>query len=315
MSRFKPGGRPVAIAELPRVADRITFLYLERCSLGRDQNAITASDYRGTVHIPSAGISCLLLGPGSSVTHQAMNLLGDSGVTVIWVGEGATRVYASGRPLARSTRYLQRQVRLWADEDSRLRVCRNMYAMRFPDDVTDGLTLDQLRGKEGARVRAIYRRESRRTGVEWQGRVYQSGEWEFADAVNQALSAGNAALYGVTHAAVEALGLSAGLGFVHTGSALSFVHDVADLYKADLTIPIAFEVAAFPTSSLASDVRVRVRERARELKLLPQVVKDLRALLEIDEAMTAEDLTEDINRLWDELGPEVAGGRNYEDLW
>lgn len=187
--------------------------------------------------------------------------------------------------------------------------------MRFPDDVVDGLSLEQLRGKEGARVRAIYRREARRTGVEWHGRVYESGEWEFADSVNQALSAGNAALYGVTHAVVEALGLSAGLGFVHTGSALSFVHDVADLYKADITIPLAFEVADQNASSLATDVRVRVREAARERKLLPQAVKDLRALLDIDESHAAEDLTEDINSLWDELGREVAGGRNYEVPW
>jgi CRISPR-associated protein Cas1 len=315
MSRFTPGGRPTAIVELPRLADRITFLYLERCIISREDNAITASDARGTLHIPGAGISCLLLGPGTTVTHQAMNLLGDSGVSILWVGEGATRVYACGRPLSRSTRYLQQQARMWADDNARLRACRRMYEMRFPDDVVDGLTLEQLRGKEGARVRAIYQRESRRTGVRWHGRVYQQGEFEFSDPVNQALTAANAALYGVTHAAIEALGLSPGLGFVHSGGSQSFVHDVADLYKADLTIPIAFEAAAEEPPSIASHVRVQVREAARRSKLLPTLVRDLRTVLEIDQGLSAEDITEDLNVLWDELGSAVPGGTNYEVPW
>lgn len=315
MGRFSPGGRPTAVVELPRLVDRITFLYLERCVVNRDDNAITASDIRGTVHVPGAGIGCLLLGPGTTVTHQAMNLLGDSGATVLWVGEGATRLYASGRPLARGTGYLQRQAALWADERARLRVCRAMYAMRFPDDVVDGLTLEQLRGKEGGRVRAIYRREAARTGVPWHGRVYQPGEFEFTDPVNQALTAGNAALYGITHAAVEALGLSAGLGFVHTGGAMSFVHDVADLYKAELTIPIAFDVAEEEPSRLASVVRIRIRDAARRMKLLERVVADLRGLLEISDQIAAQDITDEINRLWDDLGTEVSGGRNYEVDW
>lgn len=314
-----PGSRPVRTLDMPRVADRFTFLYLERCLVNRDANAITAIDGRGTVHIPSAAVSCLLLGPGTNVTHQAMVLLGESGVSVSWVGERAIRTYASGRSLARNTRYLQQQATLWADRKSRLRVSRTMYDMRFPDEANDHLTLHQLRGKEGVRVRSIYRMESRRTGVAWKGREYDKEDWAAGDPVNRALSAGNACLYGIVNSVIMALGLSPGLGFVHHGNELAFVHDIADLYKAHITIPIAFTVAATlqDLKRLDQDVRRSVRDRATDLHLLERIVTDLQCVLELDvQALDkAYDLTEDLLRLWNDAGGDVAGGVNYGDPW
>ena len=129
------------LQELPQIRDRMTFLYLERCQLSREDCAITIRDERGTVHVPAAGISVLLLGPGTRVTHRAMELIGDAGVTVIWVGEHGVRYYASGRALSRQSSMLIRQARLVSNTRSHLAVVRKMYEMRFPGEDVSRLTM------------------------------------------------------------------------------------------------------------------------------------------------------------------------------
>ena len=81
-----PGMIRPDLQALPQVRDRMTFLYLEHCTLGRQDGAITVTDEKGIVQIPAAGISVLLLGPGTRVTHRAMELMGDAGVGAVWVG-------------------------------------------------------------------------------------------------------------------------------------------------------------------------------------------------------------------------------------
>lgn len=225
-----PGARPADVPELVRAQDRLTFLYVERAVISRDASAITATDKRGTIHIPAATLGALLLGPGTNVTHQAMVLLAESGSTVVWAGERAVRYYAHGRSLARSSRLLERQAQLVTNRNSRLEVARTMYAMRFAGEDVSGLTMQQLRGREGARVRKTYREHSERTGVPWTKRNYDPADFASGDAVNQALSAATTCLYGITHSVIVALGCSPGLGFVHTGHERSFVYDLADLY-------------------------------------------------------------------------------------
>lgn len=207
-----PGVKPPELKSLVRVQDRLTFLYAEHCSVNREDNAITITDKRGTVHVPAAALSVLMLGPGSNVTHAAISLLAESRSTCIWVGERGVRYYCHGASLANSTKLLEKQARLVSSERSRLKVARKMYAMRFPGEKTDGLTMQQLLGKEGTRVRKAYERESKRTGVLWSGRSYKTTDFDDADTVNKALSAVNTSLYGVVHAVIVSLGCSPGLG-------------------------------------------------------------------------------------------------------
>jgi len=171
------------------------------------------------------------LGPGTTVSHQAMMLLADSGAASVWIGEQAVRYYVHGRPLARTSRLLEAQAALVTNQSSRLRVARTMYAMRFPGEETGGLTMQQLRGREGARVRRAYRDTARDHGVEWKSRQYSPDDFAGSDELNMALSAATSCLYGLVHAVVVALGCAPGLGFVHTGHDRSFVYDVADLYN------------------------------------------------------------------------------------
>lgn len=309
------GRRPTRVQELARAVDRISFLYLERCVVHRDSNAITATDERGVVYIPASSIGALLLGPGTSVTHQAIALAADSGMTVVWVGERGVRYYAHGASLARSSRLLQAQAEAVVNQRSRLRVARAMYAMRFPGEDVSGLTMQQLRGREGARVRAVYRAESERTGVQWGKRVYDPDNWEAGDPVNQALSAAHASLYGVVHGVIVALGCSPALGFVHTGHHRSFVYDIADLYKAELTVPVAFDVAAQQPDDLPGVVRRRLRDALHDGHLLTRCSADIRRLiLGHDEAADDELSADDVVLLWDENVRAVAGGTSYVDV-
>lgn len=293
---------------LPQVKDRMTFLYLEHCTLERQDGAITVTDENGVVHIPAAAISVLLLGPGTRVTHRAMELMGDTGVGAVWVGEHGVRYYAHGRPLTTRANLLIRQAELVSNTRKHLDVVRKMYQLRFPDENVAHLTMQQLRGREGSRVRNVYRAYAKETGVAWSGRVYNPDDFSSGDAVNQALSAGHACLYGLAHAVIVALGCAPGLGFIHVGHERSFVYDIADLYKSEITIPIAFQTAAEAPEDLPAIVRRRVRDAMVSARILERMVHDIRWLLSpAEESMEPEEAI----YLWDNQRGVVSNGINY----
>lgn len=304
-----PGIIRPELQALPQIADRMTFLYLEHCVLNRQDGAITATDDRGTAFVPAAAISVLLLGPGTKVTHRAMELIGDAGVSALWVGEHGVRYYAGGRALTHRAGLLIRQAELVSNARLRLGVVRQMYSMRFPDEDVSQLTLQQLRGREGARIRAVYRQASKKWNVPWSGRDYDPENFSDGDSVNQALSAGHACLYGAAHAVIQALGCSPGLGFVHTGHECSFVYDMADLYKADITIPLAFELAASVSKEkIGSTMRRRTRDAMTGYHLMEKMVQDIQTLF----AKDGEPLVEaNAVYLWDDKVGQVENGHSY----
>lgn len=310
-----PGMIKPSIQSLPQIRDRMTFLYLERCKLNRENSAITVTDENGVVHIPAAAISVLLLGPGTDITHRAMELTGDAGVSIVWVGEHGVRYYAGGSVLTHSSRLLIKQAQLVSNQRKHLDVVKKMYMLRFAGEDVSNLTLQQLRGREGTRMRSIYKKYSAETGVPWHGRSYDPEDFSSGDPVNQALSAGNVCLYGLAHAVICALGCSPGLGFVHIGHELSFAYDIADLYKAEITIPIAFRIAAENPENLPSETRRRVRDAISEAHLLERMVKDIKYLLSDEDNNTVND--QEPLYLWDNKKEKVDYGKSYteEDLW
>lgn len=306
-----PGMERPALQALPQIEDRLTFLYLEHCQINREDNAILIRDDRGTTRVPAAAITVLLLGPGTTVTHRAVELIGDAGVGIVWVGEHGVRFYASGRPLTHRAHLLMKQAKLVSNQRTHLAVVRKMYQLRFPDEDVSGLTTQQLRGREGSRVRKAYRAAAEKWKIPWNGREFDPDNFSSGDPVNQALSAGHACLYGLAHAVIVALGCAPGLGFIHVGHERSFVYDVADLYKAEITIPIAFEMAAQNPGDLPLAVRRRVRDEMSSTHLLERMVRDIRFLLSDDEQ--GDRGTTDVPYLWDTKKGVVANGRNYED--
>jgi CRISPR-associated protein Cas1 len=307
-----PGIEKPDLHALPTIRERMTYLYVERCLVNRSDGAVTFTDSRGTAYVPAAAISVLMLGPGTNVSHRAMELIGDAGATVVWVGERGVRFYASGSSLTRSSRLIARQAELVSNTRKRLTVARTMYQMRFPNEDVSGFTMQQLRGREGSRIRSVYRAASKEYGVEWHGREYDPQNFDDASAVNKALSAAHACLYGLAHAVIVALGCSPALGFVHTGHDRSFVYDVADLYKAQTTIPLAFQVAAENPSDIGSEVRRRTRDLMSSEHLIERVTHDIRMLLLGEDAASEIDVDE--LTLWDERGASVRAGVSYREL-
>ena len=290
----------------------MSFIYIEHAKVNRTDSSISVYDSRGVVTIPIAMLGVLMLGPGTDVSHRAMELLGDTGTSVIWVGERGVRNYAHGRALAHTTKFLERQAKLVTNTRTRLSVARKMYQMRFIGEDVSSLTMQQLRGREGARVRKVYNTLSKETGVEWIKREYDVENFKDGSVINQALSAANVALYGLVYSVIVALGISPGLGFVHTGHDLSFVYDIADLYKADITIPIAFEIASkySEVDDIGRVTRLRVRDEFVDGKLMSRIVRDLQYLLEVEEKdiVYAETLN-----LWDEKDEHVKYGISYKE--
>ncbi|NKY33867.1 type I-E CRISPR-associated endonuclease Cas1 [Nocardia speluncae] len=295
--------------DLHRLQDRISTVYVERSHVDRDENAVVVINKKETVRIPAALVAAMLLGPGTRITHAAAALLADSGTTICWIGQQGVRMYAAGIGPSRGAGLLMQQAYLVTRPKERLKVARAMYSMRFPGEDVSELTMQQLRGREGTRVRRIYREHASRTGIAWQGRKYIAGDAHAAgDDLNRVLSAANAALYGISHAVITGLGASPGLGFVHTGSAMSFVLDIADLYKAEYTIPLAFDLVADELTE-ERDARLGLRDLIAERRLLPRIVHDVRMLLAAD---GAEDDPAG-PQLWDDKVGTVDGGTNWAD--
>lgn len=306
MTGVQNGMEKPVLSELPTISDRMTFLYLEHCRISREDGAVTVKDMEGTVYIPAASITVLLLGPGTEISHRAMELIGDTGISVIWVGEHGVRYYAHGRALNSHSGLLEKQARLVSNQRSHLEVVRKMYAMRFRGEDVSGLTLQQLRGREGARMRRIYWEQAKQNNVAWNGREYDAADFSSGSPVNQALSAGNACLYGLAGAVISALGCANGLGFIHVGHECSFAYDIADLYKAEITIPLAFQLAGAGVSDIPNVTRRKVRDAFVKTRLLERMVRDIKYLLDESEQEQVPDLA-----LWDDHHKLVECGVSY----
>lgn len=297
------------LEELPRLKDSISYLYLEHVVIQQDKLSIVAIDSEGRTPIPVASISCLLLGPGVKISHAAIRALCDNGCMAVWCGENMGRFYASGIGETRSAKNLLNQAAACMDDQRHMESVRRMYKLRFPGAVTDGLTLQQLRGMEGIRVRKAYELAAKISGVPWKKRSYKSEEWDAADPINRALSEANTLLYGVCHAAIVSLGYSAGLGFIHTGKQLSFVYDIADLYKTETTIPAAFE-AVKRGGDVSKNVRILCRQYFRNIRLLDRIADDIAFVLQSKET-APPDNAKYAGDLWEENGSHAHGGKNY----
>jgi len=297
---------------LPKLRDSLSYLYIEHAIVERSASALLVLQETGRTTVPVANLCLLLLGPGTSITHAAVRVLAENGCSAMWVGEDMQKFYAQGVGETHRAYHLIRQAELVSAPEKRLRVVMRMYEKRFGYPLQPEWTLEQIRGFEGVRVRTAYQEASRKFGVPWEGRNYDLRNWNRGDPVNRALSAANAVLNGLCHAAIISGGYSPALGFLHTGKQLSFVYDIADLYKTTYTIPMAFEAAAEGADSIEKRVRQACREKLREEKLLEKILPDIDDLLEISTSEMGEVLEEAEPGLpvawWD---PVVEGGEVY----
>lgn len=304
-----PQELPITRHALAQMGDRISFLYVERATVNRDGNALTITDQRGIAHVPATQLAVLLLGPGTRITYAAMALLGDAGTSTVWVGERGVRYYASGRPPAKSSRMAELQAEVVSHQRKRLDCAKRMYNLRFPGEDLTGLSMAKLRGREGARMKKVYAAEAERTGVYWDRRSYDPNDFESSSAINQALTAASSALYGIAHAVVAGMGFVPALGVIHTGTDRSFVYDIADLYKAEIAIPAAFDAVASAQGNPSTTVRRIVRDAVVEKRLMQRMVRDLKFVMNVSDEESFYDAE---LLLWSEL-EVIASGVNWAD--
>ena len=275
MSQLLPPLKPIPIKE------RVSVIFIERGEIDVLDGAFVVVDVTGIrTHIPVGGVACIMLEPGTRVSHRAAALAARVGTLLVWVGEAGVRLYSSGQPGGARADRLLYQAKLALDENLRLKVVRKMYAIRFGEEPPARRSVEQLRGIEGARVRQTYQLLARKFGVSWKGRDYDAEEWDSADLPNRCLSAATSCLYGVTEAAVLAAGYAPAVGFIHTGKPLSFVYDVADIYKFETVVPVAFKVAASnPPGNPERAVRLGCRDIFRQTRLLDRIIPDIEDIL------------------------------------
>lgn len=302
---------------LPRVSDQLSFLYLNRVRVERDDNGVHAifrTEERGVerVYIPTASIAALLIGPGTSITQPAAGQVLKDGAIIVFSGEAGGHYHGSLIHDGLSTRWLHLQAAQWADQDKRAEVARRLYRLRFEDgSLADGKSIEQLRGMEGHRVKNAYRALSRKHGIPFR-RVYAPKNLDASDPVNQALTVANHVLYGVTHAVIAALGASPALGFIHTGGQRSFVYDIADLYKMEIAAPAAFAAAQEPDPVDA--VRRSLRKNWRLLRLSRRIVGDIQSILDPETPVSDVGLHDEFGNvvhLWSPEFGALPAGMNY----
>nr|WP_298379532.1 type I-E CRISPR-associated endonuclease Cas1e [uncultured Halomonas sp.] len=256
------------------VKDRMSMVFVGMGQIDvRDGAFVVVDEVNGErMHIPVGSVACLLLEPGTRVSHAAVKLAATVGTLLIWVGDAGVRLYSAGQPGGARSDKLLYQAQLALDDKLRLKVVRKMFELRFGEPPPERRSVDQLRGIEGARVRKTYQELAKQYGVKWAGRRYDPKQWAASDIANQCLSAATACLYGISEAAILAAGYAPAIGFLHTGKPQSFVYDIADIVKFETVVPAAFRVAARNPHAPEREVRIACRDAFKQTRLLQRLI-------------------------------------------
>lgn len=276
--------------------DRVSVIYVEKGNLDVLDGAFVVVDKAGTrTHIPVGTVACLMLEPGTRVSHAAVALASRVGCLLVWVGEAGVRLYAAGQPGGARADRLLYQAKLALDDTARLKVVRKMYALRFKEDPPERRSIDQLRGIEGARVRKMYELLARQYNVQWTSRNYDHTQWESGDLPNRCLSSATACLYGICEASILAAGYAPAVGFIHTGKPQSFVYDIADIFKFDTVVPVAFRIAAKIPREPEREVRIACRDAFRQSHILQRIIPTIEQVLASGEIKMPEASPESVS--------------------
>lgn len=259
--------------------DRWTPIYLEKGRLEVDDASVKWIGGDGlVVGLPIATVSALILGPGTTVTHAAIKTCAQSNCPIFWMGENGMRFYAFGITPNHDNSMARIHATAWGTHRQKNEIARRMFLQRFPEANVHGISITQLRGMEGKRVKKVYADLGRKFGVPWKGRDYKTSNWNLADNINRALSTANASLYALTAAVTCSMGFIPQLGFVHQAGTLPFVYDIADLYKLETSWEAAFETVSLDPkadSKLVLKILKKKIESSRLLKRMPVELKKL----------------------------------------
>lgn len=291
-TNFIFGRLGLASSRIPH-ADRHGLIWLERGKLSVEDgtlrfaaaqsNALSA----GVYSIPYQGISMILLAPGTSITHDVFRLAASHGVSIVAVGDGGVKCYTAP-PIGQGLSDVARtHASVWANKDKRVYIARKMYAWRF-GCVLPHRDISTLRGIEGARLKESYRLIAQKFGVNWQGRLFDRSNPSAADIPNQAINHAATFVESAAEIAVTAVGAIPQLGFIHEQSSNAFTLDIADLYRVDVTLPLAFGAAKKaqenPAISLEKTIRYSAAKTFQENKLISCMIDRIKDILNADDS-------------------------------
>lgn len=273
-------------------ADRHGLMWLERGRLAvEDGNLVftTAGNSKleaGAYEIPFQQVSCMLLGPGTVISHDALRLLARQQTGVLAIGSKGIRLYASSMPFGPDRSALARkQATLWANEITRIDIVRKMYEYRFGEALPDyARDVSSLRGIEGKRIKKVYERLAQQYGVEWKGRRFDRNDPESDDNINKAINHATTATYAASQIAVAVTGTIPQLGFIHESSGRAFALDIADLFRSTVSLPIAFQAAKQISQGQGNDIEAQARKLAgktfQKKNVIPKMIDQIKTLLE-----------------------------------
>lgn len=296
--------------ELPKISDSISYIYVEYARIEQDNYALKLVRENSSVLLPITNFLVMFLGPGTSITHQAIKVYAELGVLVIWCGQNLNYFYASGFGRTRSSKNMLMQIDFYKDNELHLQVVRKMYELRFKNISLEDKNLNQMRGLEGSRVKSMYKTYSKLFNVPWTYRDYKVGDIEKSDMINQAITYSNNILYGLCKAIILIMGFNVSIGFIHTGNIFSFVYDIADLYKMETSVLASFKTVGYLRQRNIKNLdynllRNEIYKTYSELKLLQKIPKDLKYLFG-----SISNIEETSCGLWDNFS-EVSQGKNY----
>jgi len=256
------------------IKEKVPFVYLDRGILGVLNGNLIFSNKDGSISIPIGIIHCIFIGPGSSISHDAIKLISNMKCLIIWCDGSGLKLYSNGFYNKNNTDKLIHQVLLSSDENKRCVISKKMFKLRFNKDIIESVSLNQLRGMEGYEVKLIYANLSENYHIKWNGRDFSGN-----DLVNKCLNIANSYLYGIVESAIMISGYHPSIGFMHSGYR-SFVYDIADLFKFHVTVPIAFDIASQNIIDCQKIIQMECMKVFNEEKLLRQLIPTINMVLD-----------------------------------
>lgn len=279
----------LAASRIPH-ADRHGLLWLEYGKLSVEDGTLhfvaaqSETLNAGEYAIPYQAVSMILLGPGTSLTQDVLRLCARHGTLIAAVGEGGVKSYTAP-PMGQGRSDVARaHAQHWADPKQRLDAARRLYAWRF-GRLLPHRDIETLRGIEGARIKESYKLVAQRFGIDWQGRRYDRDNPNAADLPNQAINHAATLVEAAADIAVASVGALPPLGFIHEDSSNAFTLDIADLYRVEVTLPLAFGAVKAIQEKKADNLEREVRKRAarlfRQEKLIARMIDRIKELFDV----------------------------------
>lgn len=261
---------------LTSINDRICMIYIDQAEIKQKDFSVIAVSKSIEFDLPIANITCLLLGPGTSITHRAIEQISKYGCSIVWCGENINLYYALGQPLTHSSKNIIIQMNAHESKISKLNIIRKMYELRYTDMKLKSKSADELMGIEGIHVQNTYKALAEKYNIQWYGRMYNDIQFREQDNINKAITSANQLMYAIIASVVNTIGYSTAIGFIHTGKMMSFVYDIADLYKESLVLPVVFEFTSqYVGNSIENDIKKHLYNKITEVNIIDKVIKDI----------------------------------------